>query len=482
MEEDLEKLDALFDSILDEIIHPEKAGTYRNPFLEKTEKKSRITELAQSVSVVMVNVTPDKMKAVCTVMTQGEQHKPFTADEIKKAASAAGVFYGMDDTAVFKMAAEQTVNTEVVIASGLPAVNGTDGSLHLRFDVTEEKPVPNIPKDTEICHIVSPKLGRDGMDVYGHILPAVNGKPAEFGIGEGLYKKGTRVYAARDGKLILRDGKYCVTDELVIDKNIDQSTGIVGYGGTIIINGNVSGRGIVRAGGSVIVNGVVSNAVIEAEENIVIEGRSNDCSLSAKGGDVRGSEFEEATIVAGGRVEASVLQNCMIKCVNGIECSTGFGRIAGGEIYSVGDVNCLTVGSREHIETHITLGDHTEFSNEIERLEKQMAQLDTEIAKINDQVNDIREKEKLGTATLDDEGFLEAAIRVRTQKLADKHPLTEKMKKFRSIVERSKKSTLRAKTMIYGGAILKVCGHTQILNSDRAHATVYSNGTNIVVT
>ena len=29
MEEDLKKLDDLFDSIIDEIIHPEKAGTYK---------------------------------------------------------------------------------------------------------------------------------------------------------------------------------------------------------------------------------------------------------------------------------------------------------------------------------------------------------------------------------------------------------------------------------------------------------------------
>ena len=35
MEEDLKKLDDLFDSIIEEIIHPEKAGSFINPFMEK---------------------------------------------------------------------------------------------------------------------------------------------------------------------------------------------------------------------------------------------------------------------------------------------------------------------------------------------------------------------------------------------------------------------------------------------------------------
>ncbi len=481
MEEEIEKLDALFDSILDEIIHPEKAGTYLNPFLEKTVKKTRIAELAESVSVVMVNVSPDKMKALCTVIAQGENHKTFTPDDIKKAASAAGVFYGVDEAAIFKMVAEQTVNTEVVIAQGLPAIDGTDGKLNMKIEINPEDP-HSVEKDTEICHIISAKSGRDGMDVLGHILPAVNGVPAEFKAGEGLYKKGTRYYASRYGKFLIRDEKYCVIDEMIIDKNIDQASGLIGYGGTIIINGNVTGRGVVRAGGSVIVNGVVSNAVIEAEDDIKIEGRSNDCSLSAKNGSISGTEFENATIVAGASVTASVLQSCMVKCVTGIECMTGYGKISGGEIYSAGDINCLTVGSREHIETHIHMGDYTEFTSEIKQIEECMKQLDNEIAKINDQVNEIREREKNGTATLDDESFLEAAIRIRTQKLADKHPLTERTKTLERIIETSKKSTLRAKTMVYGGAILNVCGFTQILNSDRNHATIYSNGKAIVIT
>ena len=47
MEEDLLKLDALFDSIIDEITQPELAGTFKNPFLG--HKAPEIAELAAKI-------------------------------------------------------------------------------------------------------------------------------------------------------------------------------------------------------------------------------------------------------------------------------------------------------------------------------------------------------------------------------------------------------------------------------------------------
>ena len=151
-------------------------------------------------------------------------------------------------------------------------------------------------------------------------------------------------------------------------------------------------------------------------------------------------------------------------------------------MYCTGSINCLTVGAREHTETHITLGDHTEFLIEEKHLTEKVKKLDSEIARINDEVNQIREKEKEGTATLEDKSFLEAANRIRTQKSAEKAPIIEQTKYAQGIIENSKKASLFAKSMIYGGAILKVCGFTQILNSDRPHATVRSNGSSLVIT
>ncbi len=479
MEEDLKKLDDLFDSIIDEIIHPEKAGSYKNPFVEK--KTNKIAELSEAVTVIMVRISEDSMAAYATVISKNEAHKPFRADDIMRVASSNGVFYGIDEAAVNEMVEKQLINTEVQIAAGNEPVPGNDGRITMKVEIKEGHELRGITAGTEICHVIAPKAGRDGKDVRGRMLPAVAGKAIDINAGEGIVKRGGRYFAEYDGTLILREGVYSIVDEMVLDKNVDQSSGIIGYGGTIIINGNVSGKAVIRAGRSVIVHGNVGNSVIEAEKDIYIDGRVNDASISATDGGIYGTEFFNSTLVAGGSVKASVIEGCMVKCVTGIDCMSGFGRITGGEIYCAGDINCLTAGSREHTETHITLGDSTEFTNEIRALELQVAKIDGEIAAINDQVNQIREREKQGTATLEDESFLEAAMRIRAQKTAEKSPISERVKRLAAIIASADKATIRTKTMMYGGCFLKVCGFTQIINSDRSHATVYSNGSNVIV-
>ena len=480
MEEDLLKLDALFDSIIEEIIHPELAGTFKNPFIGA--KQNKIAELAEAVTVILVTISDDSMSAYASVMSNGTSHKPFKADDILRVASTNGVFYGIDEDAVRKMAEEQTINTDVLIASGMPPVDGTDGRLELKFDVSEENEIPDIAAETEICHVIAPHVGRDGKDVRGRMMPAAVGKSVDLALGDGLYKKGSRVYAKTAGTLAVRNGKYCIVDEMVIHGNVDQTSGIVGYGGTIIVNGNVSGKAVIRAGKSVVVNGIVANSVIEAEQDITIQGRALESAISARDGDVFGEEFNDCTVVTGGGLKATAILNSIVKCVKWIDCTTDMGRITGGEVYCTGSINCLTVGAREHTETHITLGDHTEFLIEEKHLTEKVKKLDSEIARINDEVNQIREKEKEGTATLEDKSFLEAANRIRTQKSAEKAPIIEQIKYAQGIIENSKKASLFAKSMIYGGAILKVCGFTQILNSDRPHATVRSNGSSLVIT
>ena len=479
MEEDLKKLDDLFDSIIDEIIHPEKAGTYKNPFIE--QKTNKIAELSEAVTVIMVKISDDSMAAYATVISKNEAHKPFSADDIMRVASSNGVFYGIDEDVVNQMAEQQIINTEMQIAAGSEPVPGSDGRISMKVEIQEGHELRGITAGTEICHVTAPKAGRDGKDVRGRMLPATTGKALDIKISEGIVKRGSRYFAEYDGTLILREGVYSIVDEMVLDKNVDQSSGIIGYAGTIIINGNVSGKAVIRAGRSVIVHGIVSNSVIEAEKDIYIDGRVNDASISATDGSIYGTEFNSSTLVAGGSIKASILDGCMVKCVTGIDCMGGFGRITGGEIYCAGDINCLTMGSREHTETHIILGESTEFSNEIRALNLQIDKIDREITAINDQVNQIREKEKEGTATLEDESFLEAAMRIRAQKAAEKSPISDRVKRLSAIIASADKATIKVKTMVYGGCFLKVCGFTQIINSDRAHATIYSNGNNVVV-
>ena len=79
MEEDLVKLDALFDSIIDEIVNPEKAGTFVNPFAKKDI--GELEGLSKAVAVVSVRVSADGMTAFANVISKNENHKPFGVND-----------------------------------------------------------------------------------------------------------------------------------------------------------------------------------------------------------------------------------------------------------------------------------------------------------------------------------------------------------------------------------------------------------------
>jgi uncharacterized protein (DUF342 family) len=413
-------------------------------------------------------------------MTGSEDHKPFTADDIMREASTAGVFCGIDEAAVRRIAAEDIVNTPVVIATGTPPVKGTDGTVKMKVQTSGEDGT-NVEKDTELCHLAVPKPGRDGMDVRGRVLPAEPGKEAVFDFGEGIYKRGNHFYSDCLGRFVLRDGKYCVINEKVFDRNIEHSMGVVEFEGSIVINGNVNARSVIRAGGSITVHGKVYAAVLEAGRNVTIDGKTEDTSVSAASGTLTGKEFYTSTLVAGEKIIADIIECCTAKSVYGIDCLTGAGRITGGEVVCAGSINCVLVGNRDRLETHIIMGNHDEYSREAEILENGLKRIDKELSKIMHQVSEIREREKEGTATLEDESFLEAALRIRTQKVADKGPLVEQLKKMKDIITAAGAATLRAKTMVYGGTILDIGGFTQIIHNDMPHPTIKSNGSAIVI-
>ena len=489
MKDDFKNLEKLFDSIIEEIKEPEKEGTFINPFIVEKAKRGNVSGVAynvasvtESVSVIVVRVSPDGMRATAKVVSHATSFKPFTESDIKRAANENGVFKGFDDEKIRDMVKKQTINTDILIAEGTPPKHGKNGRLEFNFDVSEEKSVPNISPGAEICRIRKAQKGRDGEDVRGHILRARDGTEASFPIGDGIRIAGGVATAESSGTLVFRDGKYSIVNELVINRNVNQDDGSIGFSGTIIINGGVTGNAVIRAGKGVIINGYLNNSLIEAEGTVTVNGRAINSTVTSIHGNINAGEVTDCTLSAGGGVRAEALLNCEVKCVTGIICTDGVGRIAGGSVNCAGDITCLVVGTREHMETSIIMGDVDEYNDKKIDTERRLAIVDKEISTLNDQINKLYEKKKAGTATLDDDDFITAANTVKQQKIGDRAPLIENIKELEAIITIAKSSTLRARSILYGGAIITIGRTNHIVNSDKPHATVKLVDSRIVVT
>ena len=176
MKEDFDNLDKLFDSIIEEINEPEKEGSFINPFIVEKAKRGNVSGVAynvaavtESVSVIVVRVSPDGMRATAKVVSHATSFKPFTEKDIMKAANENGVFKGFDEEEIKDMVKKQIINRDIVIAEGTPPKHGRDGKLEFNYQVSEENSVPNVPAGAEICRIRKALKGRDGEDVSGHL-------------------------------------------------------------------------------------------------------------------------------------------------------------------------------------------------------------------------------------------------------------------------------------------------------------------------
>lgn len=482
MQEQLFKdMENLFDSIIDEIEHPENAGKAPNPFAE--EGLSGGVGITGAVSVIIVKVSPDKMRATAMVASHTKTHKPFTPADILKAAEEQGVVFGIDSSAVLDMASRQLLNTERVIARGVPPVMGIEGRNLPVFDCSGGKEICNIEKGTVLCRITPPTTGRNGMDVCGGEIKARGGRPAPDVKGENteLSADGRTLIARETGTLVMRNGQYSIVNELVFRDGLSGADGVIVFPGTVVVYGNVAAKATIRAGGAVIY-GKVSGAAIEAKGDITVNGDVIDSLISSERGSVKGNNFLGSMINAGRSVIGLSFSECRTKCVESMVCTEGAGIISGGVTECMGQIYCLTAGSRQRKETFFRLGDSAGQQLERAAFMKQLNRVKDEVVKIDERVSRLEEAGKTGELSLEDQDFMRAAVRIRAQKVQEEEPLRRKLEELDYVIELSKKSCLHASTVIYSGVVLYISGYTYVMENDKTKASAYANNMGIVIT
>lgn len=479
MEKSLNELDKLFDSILVEIEHPEKAGSFKNPFAEKADGIG----ITGAVSVIFVRVSKDKMRATVRIVSHTPKHKPFNAADIIKAAEEKGIVFGLDRAAIDKIVGEQLLNKEAVIARGRLPEKGADGRIEHIFDFNGFDEI-NVNAGDEICRIVLPKEGKSGMDVLGGVIPTENGKPVSIENGEYTVfsEDGRSLIAAEPGRLLYRSGIYSIINELVIRESVTASTGILSFTGSIVIKGDVGSKAVIKAGKSVTVKGSVDGAVIEAGGDVTIEKKVYETVITAESGNIIGTDFNASVLTAGKSITASSITNCKSKAVESINCTAGQGNICGGVVYCLGEVFCETMGSRMHEPTQVILGDCSSFISERQDILRNIALIDEELEKLDEKIAGITEGKNPDELSLTDSNFLKAAVKVKTEKAEEQIPLKERLGEVEDIIRISAKASLETKTMLYAGVLLAIGIRKLNVAADKPRAYVFANNKGIVIT
>lgn len=485
MNEAFKELDSVFDSIIDEIENPGRsygnADIFRNLHGEKTE----YADYAKVVYTIIIRVADDNMSAAINVISTADKLRRYTVQELNRVIRSKRIVCGIDSEALMRMVSKQIFNKDVVFARGINPENGTDGAIEHLVEFPEGKSYIDVKSGTPLCRVIAPTAGIAGADIFGHSIPAVNGASISVPIGENtVFDKKTGILSASaGGRLTLKNGVYAVCDEYVINGGITKENGKIEFEGSIVINGNVTDGAYIIAKKSITVKGKVSgNSTIIAKDRLTVELSVKNSTLTTENGDMKLMSCFDSFITCGKDLEAASLYNCKTKCIGNLDCTINQGSINGGETFCVGKLSCITAGSRLHEKTEITVGDSSDFMAEKIMVMRSINRIDGEIEKISRRISTIEGQHKnLGFISREDEDFLNAAIRIRNQKEAEKIPLLEKIEKIEEIIASANDSVLKVQRSMHANVYLKIKEHKRKIDAEFGKITVYSNDYGIVI-
>ncbi|MDU4959880.1 MAG: FapA family protein [Sporomusaceae bacterium] len=331
----------------------------------------KIGESARQDPDIQVLVERDRMEAF-VIITGGPGIRLATPQEVTAKLEAAGVRYGIKEENIAR--ACQRPGPKTAVASGLAAVNGQDARIVYHFSLEKNvKPVENENGSVDYKNInlfttvregdllaekLPPIPGKAGTDVLGNVLQPKPGRDLPLPIGKNVAEKDGKVVAAIAGQVTLINKKIHVMPLIVINGDVDFSSGNIEFSGNVTIKGSVQPGFSVKAGGDIEVQGTVSGAVVE--------GRNVTIRMGIQGmfrGHLKASEhvyakfIENSNVSADGDIHVSdAILHSRVSARRKVIVEGKRGMIVGGKISAGEEIRAKAAGNHLAIVTELEVG------------------------------------------------------------------------------------------------------------------------------
>lgn len=347
----------------------------------------------------------DKMNGFMILFDNNEKSAGQILEEIRDIFKI-GVDYGKLEKAV----QEKIHNRPVLVAEGLPMLEGKDGYVDYKFElesmtnpkVKEDGTVDfkelgllnNVEADTVIAELVSPEEGQDGQDVFGAVVPFKPGKHASFKYGKNVKEidGGKSLVSTVDGQVKLEDGKINIYEVYEVRGDVDNSVGNIDFKGSVKIKGNILTGFSVKCKGDLEVEGVVEGATVESEGDIFIKKGilgSDSCEVKAKGS-ICSRYIENAYVFSEKIVESEMMLHSEIVSRGDVVASGKKGVVMGGRIRAKNEVRAKSIGTVMATPTLIEVGVDPYIKQETDLLRKGIDSLEADIYKLEQVIKHLK--------------------------------------------------------------------------------------------
>lgn len=436
---------------------------------------------------ILVTLDKEKMNAFVAIDPPFFTKPWPKVDDVKRTLEAHGIKIGVDDTAIQSLLARELANEPVVVATGIPPIEGKNAEIELikdpdkPFDVRDDEKIDFWSRSTIVTvhpgqeiAIKHPLVnGKNGVDVTGAVAKAKPVRNVDFSFGDGLKRDEMNpllLVATAEGQLKNERGRLVVLPELDIHRDIDFGIGSIDFTGAVKITGAVRDGFHVVAQGNITINGPVEGADIDSQGVIIIQGgvRGMGRGTVRANGDISLSFGDQATIRSGGSI---LVKNAMLHSrlyAQRAVVALGSGKhsqIAGGRIEAGLEVACNILGSEMGTKTEVVVGLPPEQLEKRKIFTSEIKRCDENLERLEPNMNLLKKLEAAGQ--LDDKK--RAMMMDLTKMKFQLQAARESMKKELDALEEQialvrDKGIVRVKDICYPGTVITVRGLTYIVH------------------
>lgn len=369
---------------------------------EPSEIKINGKEQLPEDEYLSIKISPDSMEAVGVFFPPSNKGKLMTKQEILGDLEHAGIKHGIQERIIDAYLAGRQFCRRIPLAKGTKVREGKSAVITYHFNTeTNTKPkvnedgsvdfhqldmISHVNKGDILATLTPADFGDDGMDVRGMVIhpKKVVQKKLRHGKNIHLSEDGTQMYSDVNGHASLANDQVFVSDTYEVPADVSVASGDIEYDGNVEVKGNVVTGFSVKAKGDIIVNGVVEAANLEAGGQIILKRGMQGMGKGVlkAGSNIISRFLESCEATAGGNVTADAIMHSKVNAVGDIEATGKKGMIAGGELYTRGNVSARVLGSTMGTKTTIESGigeavmeEYRTVNEEIERLQDELEKM-----------------------------------------------------------------------------------------------------------
>lgn len=352
---------------------------------------------------LLINIEDMVVKLIASLPVIDTYRDP---EAIRIALRDNNVLKGLDMQAIDRAFAELPgceEGKEFVIAKGQSAKHGVNGRIDFlvnvsgkavydtsniaedaqKIDYRDAVKIESVKPGQELAKIIPPTLGEPGYNLSGKELPARNGKPVVYRLGEGakLDPDNVTIRAVQEGRPVFSHRVLSVNPVYEVHGDVCFETGNIKFDGYVSILGNVQDEFIVEAK-NVEISGVVGSAIIRCQNNIIIHGGVNGhgkAEVYCRGGaDIKYVNAAKLEVRGDLNVGREIV-NSTVWCAGRVRA----GKILGGQVLGLQGIEAHYFGSDLGIPTVIEPG----VNYEVRRIDEALDVMNQQIGKV---INPIR--------------------------------------------------------------------------------------------